>query len=677
MTRPVWVAVVFLLALYAVLALAASRHKGLSFDEGEQLAVGYDIWLRHDFRMEGANGDLVKRWATLPFLISKPGFVATSDPAWRRGEPYVLGYRFFFGCGNREETLLLEGRAMMVLLGAATGLLVFFCSRSIFGNTGGLISLGLFASSPHMLAFGAIVSTEMTVCLALLGSTWSIWRLLHRVTWGRLIGSLVFFGLLVLSKLTALVILPVAAILIGVQMLAGGRWTWELGTRRLITSQAARAATIGGLVFLHALFGWGSIWAAYGFRYAASPNPADPTITFREPPYRFPADPVAAAIVSYSRNTHLLPQGFLRGVNWLLTAEPDEREAFMGGQWSGIGWRRFFPYAMWVKSTPTLPLLLLLGLGSLYRRFRRARRAPPGDAAPAASHNSPFYEAIPYCTLIAVYFQIAILQNMDIGFRHILPIYPAFDVLAGSAALICGGARWCRGAVAAVLLWRAAGSLAVYPDFLAYFSPLVGGPAQGYKHLVDSSLDWGMDLPGLKHWLDRNNPGNREPVYLAYFGTDSPDYYGIKCHRLPGFFDWRRKEAYALNPGIYAISATLLQSVYTRPFGPWNQFDERRYQICLKEFEQYDRTANDPAARAALIQSRPPGFWERRYELYERLRFGRLCAWLRHRSPAPKNVGYSILIWRLDRYELDDALLGPPAEPENRPTARPNNAASF
>jgi hypothetical protein len=45
-----WI-VVALLALYAALALSASTRMGVSYDEGEEIAVGYDIWLRHDNRM--------------------------------------------------------------------------------------------------------------------------------------------------------------------------------------------------------------------------------------------------------------------------------------------------------------------------------------------------------------------------------------------------------------------------------------------------------------------------------------------------------------------------------------------------------------------------------------------------------------------------------------------------
>jgi hypothetical protein len=213
-------------------------------------------------------------------------------------------------------------------------------------------------------------------------------------------------------------------------------------------------------------------------------------------------------------------------------------------------------------------------------------------------------------------------------------------------------------------------SAVAYPNYLAYFSPLVGGSSQGYKYLVDSSLDWGMDLPGLKHWLDEHNPGGRETVFLAYFGTDSPDYHNIRCKRLPGFFDWRAREVYGLEPGIYAISATLLQSVYTETFGPWTSVYERIYQSCLRNLAVFDQTAHDPAQRAALIGKYPPGFWDREYDAFDKLRFARLCAWLRHHGAPDDNAGHSILIWRLDAAHLRDALFGSPAELDDEAVPR-------
>ena len=94
--------------------------------------------------------------------------------------------------------------------------------------------------------------------------------------------------------------------------------------------------------------------------------------------------------------------------------------------------------------------------------------------------------------------------------------------------------------------WAAVDSLRTWPNYLAYFNQLAGGPRNGYKHLVDSSLDWGQDLPGLKKWLDANDPviddGRKEaqrkrPVYVSYFGTGDLSAYRIDhVQRLPGSF---------------------------------------------------------------------------------------------------------------------------------------------
>ena len=46
--------------------------------------------------------------------------------------------------------------------------------------------------------------------------------------------------------------------------------------------------------------------------------------------------------------------------------------------------------------------------------------------------------------------------------------------------------------------------LRVHPNYLAYFNEAAGGPAQGWRWLVDSNVDWGQELPGLKRYMDTN-----------------------------------------------------------------------------------------------------------------------------------------------------------------------------
>ena len=151
-----------------------------------------------------------------------------------------------------------------------------------------------------------------------------------------------------------------------------------------------------------------------------------------------------------------------------------------------------------------------------------------------------FYTTAPLWILLAVYWATAINSRLNIGHRHILPVYPAtltpcwgrgplvpprwppaMDYVGGSADMPARPMDKC---------------FAMYPHYLAYFNPLAGGPGNGYKHLVDSSLDWGQDLPGLKRWVEATRSGG--PGQNA---------------RVPGLL-WHSPPSFSANPGHGASS---------------------------------------------------------------------------------------------------------------------------
>jgi hypothetical protein len=111
----------------------------------------------------------------------------------------------------------------------------------------------------------------------------------------------------------------------------------------------------------------------------------------------------------------------------------------------------------------------------------------------------------------------------------------------------------------------------------------------------------------------------------------------------------------------------LYQTLNTAAFGPWNKVFEEQYQNSIRELQAFDRTANNPAARAQLVSRYPPGYWENLYSTFEQLRFARLCSWLRHHEAPQAYAGYSILIWRLNDIQLRAALISPPSELNEAP----------
>jgi hypothetical protein len=257
--------------------------------------------------------------------------------------------------------------------------------------------------------------------------------------------------------------------------------------------------------------------------------------------------------------------------------------------------------------------------------------------------------------------------NLNIGHRHVLALYPALAVFAGSASVFFSftiltfrrlGVVVCCG----LLLWLLAISLWIWPHYLAYFNPIVGGPSQGYKHLVDSSLDWGQDLSGLARWL-KNNPQTPpdKPVYLSYFGIANPQKEGlvdvINLKQLSFNKDFKALIDY-LHPGRYCISATELQRIYNPMRGPWTSEKEISYQRLL------------PLAHIFFDRKIIPAPFEKIWDAlgqekiavmmtdFGKLRFGRLLAYLRQRKPDAM-IGFSILIFDLSQKEIDAALYGP------------------
>ncbi len=236
--------------------------------------------------------------------------------------------------------------------------------------------------------------------------------------------------------------------------------------------------------------------------------------------------------------------------------------------------------------------------------------------------------------LFFVYWIFVLFSRINIGHRYLLPVYPPLFVLAGAAWNWAEHVRIRRAVVIVLAAAFVLETTSVYPHYLAFFNQIAGGPKNGYHHLVDSSLDVGQDLPALKQWLDRNTSG--VPVYLSYFGAADPEYYGIRSIRLPGNAEPPPpRKPFPLTEGIYCISATMLQSVYTPAIGPWNRHYEEWYRKVASERKDF--------------------------LLFNKLRFARLCAFLRSREP-DDSAGYSILIYRLSRSDVQLAIEGPPAE---------------
>ena len=222
-----------------------------------------------------------------------------------------------------------------------------------------------------------------------------------------------------------------------------------------------------------------------------------------------------------------------------------------------------------------------------------------------------------------------------------------------------------------------------YPNYLAYFNGIVR-PREAYRHLVDSSLDWGQDLRALKAYLDRYPPAGQ--VYLSYSGNGSPKYYGVQARILysPDLKDPLRTSFAIVSLAAAGSDAQMLRIL--RTMSDYDLMDSRVMattstvtssptpgaSVCKPAFTASARrccnrsatrskalgvrgmratkpptrifaprcnhAGGNPDVRLAAWPHRPPEEWGKIITEYERYRFARLTAWLRDANPTTKST---------------------------------------
>lgn len=658
------VLVVGLLVLHGVLGMSAAGRGSITFDETCYITGGYSQWILKDFRLAPEAVVFFQRWATLPLLRGHHVFPDLEQKAWKESNPWVMADQFLFGLGNDLEAIILQCRLMMLLLCLATGLLVYAWSRRLFGVAGGILSLVLYVFSPTILGNGCLVASDLIAAGWLLAATWSAWRLLHEVSVKTLVLAALSFAGLWLTKFSALLIMPVVGICLLVRIFAKKPLVVRFRGATVISDAPGRQLAVLSAGFLAVcLVTWVAIWTAYGFRYSPyAPGSGQGSHLMDEQ--------VLAGDRFWGRldGLHVLPRAFTYGLAYTLE-HAQARPAFLNGQFSDRGWPWFYPYCMLVKSPLSLFAIIgfaVAGILVWWKERRRERAAAEGDA-----DCFPMYELAPLAVLLLVYWEAAITSHIDIGNRHILPVYLPTFIIAGGAALWLRRLRttengrlksWsglCVAAILASALLYVVASVRTWPHSLAYFNALAGGPAGGYRHLVDSSLDWGQGLPDLVKWIDRNRAKDEE-VYFSYFGSARPGYYGVRARLLPSFLSAPPACAppEPLHAGLYAFSATMIQPLNHDYPGPWSRDHEQLWQETLAWFMGVSSIWSDQGKRREVLARNGEEFMARCFRQYEQLRFSRLCSYLRQRQPVAQ-PGYSTLVFRLTEEDVRQAIEGP------------------
>jgi 4-amino-4-deoxy-L-arabinose transferase-like glycosyltransferase len=547
-----------LAALVLQLTLSVSRDSP-TWDEGDHIFAGYRSLTHKDFGLNPEHPPVVKMLAAAP-LLSMPLKVPEVRNRFFMREAFLDGKEFLFG--NDADTMMFRARMTASILTILLALLVFVATREFFGMGAAFIALTLIAFEPNLLAHGARVTTDAGFSCFLFATIYTFYRYVKAPSAWRLAVVGLAMGLTLSAKHTGILVIPMLALLAICEVMRSRLAKQRHSEGPIGTGRHAGRLAVSLVVSV--LIAVVVLWASYGFRFAARPVGLQLNPGFAE--WVGQLKPVEAHLVSFAARWHLLPESYLYGLAAVrLSAE--SYTSFVLGRVYPHGVWFYFPVAFAIKST--LAFLLLLGISV----FAIATRKLTG------AREILFLTVPP-----AFYLMVAMSSKINIGVRHILPLYIFFAVLiAGAVRSLMRHrlpARHWQYVVAALLLFHVFSSVRSYPNYMAYSNELWGGPSQTYKYLTDSNVDWAQQLKSSKQYLDGR--GIKE-CWFAYFGQGvlEPQYYGIPCKPLPTADSLWMNERIDVPPmidGTVLVSAGVLSGFEFGPgaLNPYHQFQQLR-----------------------------------------------------------------------------------------------------
>lgn len=525
--------VLLLFGLFAFQLWFHAARVSATTDEPTHILAGYMNLRCGDFGINTEHPPLLKLLAASP-LMSR----AFIEPSWECGSK--INYRsedfrggMLFLAKNGVDSIVIPARLAASLMSLLLAILVFFAAREMFGRREALAALALLAFEPNLIAHGSLVTTDMALATTMFAAAYALYRYLKKPGAVRFLIVGLAVGLTLAAKHSGVLIIPILFLTLIVDFFIFRKTE---NKRRSITPIFRRATAFAGIV----LIGIVTLWAFYGFRFNALPNGTGNTIPIEN--FEWYGDSIGQRVVLKLNRFRVLPESYNNGMaNVLATSS---RRMFLFGEGYPTGQWFYFPVAFSMKTSVTLLVLLAAGLLTL-GLYRRRGREMLFLLAPAL-----------------LFFAVSMTSQMNIGVRHILPVYPFFVVIAAGAVFWARKYRILGYALIALLVFHAITSVRTAPNYLAFSNDFWGGVNNTHRVLADSNVDWGQSVKLANDYLAREN------ITDCWFaGNENVEINRLQqpCRLLPGTgSNWYTTE-HLIEPTPPVIEGTILLSVWTLP----------------------------------------------------------------------------------------------------------------
>ena len=498
-----------------VQAFSSLRGKSMTYDEIAYIPAGYSYVKTGDYRLNKEQPPLMKLLAGAALLPLAPE-LPTDHSSWADAAAgvgntqWLFGEEFLVHANANGEELVHAARLPVVFVMMLLVVGAYLFARDLYGRPAGFLAATLCTFSPNLLAHGRLATTDLGLACFVLLTVYAYHRFARAPSPINLILAGVVLGLALLTKFSAVLLIPLLGLwavalplLEGGMVMPQGRWA-AVAQRPRWGPVAWSVLAAGGMVVIALLV------VSFGYL-----TPGRPFVYFRD-------------LGMVSVNVQPTYQAYFNGV-------------FREG---GVP---YYFLATFLLKTP-LAFLLLLGL-----RFGTGFREASESLAAKVLIFAP----------VALWFGVISWRAFQIGIRYVLPAYPLLFVFAaGIVAAPQFEKRWLRITCAACVGWFAMSSLSAHPHYLPYFNEIAGGADNGIEWLDDSNVDWGQDLILLRTFLEETE---LEGVRVTPMAEYDPSFYGLEAEIVPAQVSLSLLSRPNPPPGVYAVSAHLLNRVRMDP----------------------------------------------------------------------------------------------------------------
>jgi hypothetical protein len=518
-----------LLALMFLLAGGAALRESVTIDEVAHIGAGVSYLQKLDLRLNEEHPPLAKVLAALP-LVARGTHADYSGIIWNTGRDFIPAYmaQWVFGeyvltRWNSPWSVLAWARLPMLLLTIALGWVVFACARRLGGDWGGLLCVGVYATTPVFLVFGPLVLTDIASTFFSLLALWALAGLWDRPDQRNTLWLALALAGAILSKFTApILFLAFAA------MSLSTRW-------RPIAGQPAAKPDARQWRRLH----WRAIWKAT--LWAALVVYAVYFLLSWNQPMDVPGLAGHGPLAAILGRLLMPPWLLLRGL--ALVVITGNRPTFILGHAYPHGIWFYFPVLFVLKSPPGFLGLLLavLAVALIGKRLGWSSVIP--EAA------GTLWRAL-WVSLV-VFAGICVVSHFDVSIRHFTTPLALLILLLAPLPRMLGRIRtaapklaWATGALVVLLVASClVTAVRAYPYYFPYINPIVSGHP-GYWLVNDSNLDWNQALPEVEQFARQHG---LKDVPLDMYGFSDATAF-VPESRL-----WDCQAPSAVDAGLWAV----------------------------------------------------------------------------------------------------------------------------